>query len=39
MTAFVFEQIGYALGSMQQEINGIKSKLAVQVKKILIGTV
>ena len=31
MTTFVFEQIGFALGNMQQEINGIKEKLAVQV--------
>lgn len=32
MTAFVLEQIGSALGSMQTEIDGIKHKLALQVR-------
>lgn len=35
MTAFVLEQIGSALGSMQTEIDGIKQKLTLQNEQIL----
>ena len=36
MTALVFDQINSALGSMQQEINGIKHKLTLQVRRLTV---